>query len=197
MTGTFSILARSCDHELAGVAVATGSTSVGERVPYAKPGVGVIATQGYTNITYGVKGVDLLAQELSPKEVLDQLLMEDFEREIRQVAMMDFKGRKAVFTGARAPRFCGEITGEQYVVIGNLLANEDVVKAMAEEFERSEGELAWRMVCALKAGSERGGDKRGEKSAALLVVGNDSLKIEMKVDVSADPIGELCRKLDH
>lgn len=195
MTGTFSILARSYRPKLMGVAVATGSNYVGERVPHAKPGVGVIATQAYTNVAYGVEGIELLTQGLSPKEVLDRLLMEDPGRELRQVAMMDFEGRKAVFTGSKVPRSWGEILGEDYIVIGNLLADKEVVKRMAEGFGRSRGDLAWRLVCALKAGSEGGGDKRGEKSAALVVVGIDNWNVELKVDVSKDPIEELRHKL--
>jgi uncharacterized Ntn-hydrolase superfamily protein len=192
--GTFSILAISPDSTLMGVAVASGSTSVGDRVPHAKPGVGVIATQAYTNVTYGIKGLELLARGLSPKQILDRLLMEDPGRELRQVAIMDFKRRKAVFTGANAPEFRGEIVGESCVVFGNLLA-EKVVKSMAEEFERSSGDLAWRMARALKAGSESGGDRRGEKSAALIVVSTEKVELEIKVATHANPVGELFQKL--
>ena len=194
-TGTFSILAISPDSRLIGVAVASGSTSVGDRVPHAKPGVGVIATQAYTNVAYGIKGVELLTKGLSPKEVLKRLLMEDPGRELRQVAIMDFKGRKTVFTGVNAPEFRGEIVGESYVVVGNLLAAKEVVKSMAGEFERSSGDLAWRMAKALKAGSESGGDRRGEKSAALIVVSTEKVEVEIKIAKHVNPIGELFQKL--
>jgi len=193
--GTFSILAISPDSRLMGVAVASGSTSVGDRVPHAKLGVGVIATQAYTNVAYGIKGLELLANGLSPKDVLDRLLMEDSGRELRQVVIMDFKRRKAVFTGAKIPEFYGEIVGESYVVVGNLLAEKEVVKSMAEEFERSSGDLAWRMAKALKAGSEYGGDRRGEKSAALIVVSTEKVEVEIKVDKHVNPIRELFQKL--
>jgi len=193
--GTFSILAISPDSRLMGVAVASGSTSVGDRVPHAKPGVGVIDTQAYTNVAYGIKGLELMANGLSPKDVLDRLLTEDPGLELRQVAIMDFKRRKAVFTGANAPEFRGEIVGESYVVIGNLLAGKEVVKSMAEEFERSSGDLAWRMAKALKAGSESGGDRRGEKSAALIVVSTEKVEVEIKVGKHANPIGKLFQKL--
>jgi uncharacterized Ntn-hydrolase superfamily protein len=193
--GTFSILAISPDSGLMGVAVASGSTSVGDRVPHAKPGVGVIATQAYTNVTYGIKGLELLASGLSPKQTLDRLLMEDSGRELRQAAIMDFKRRKAVFTGANTPEFRAEIVGESYIVIGNLLAEKEVVKSMAEEFERSSGDLAWRMAKALKAGSESGGDRRGEKSAALIVVSTEKVEVEIKVDKHVNPVGELFRRL--
>ena len=129
--GTFSILTMSPSSKLMGVAVASGSASVGDRVPHAKPGVGVIATQAHTNVAYGIKGLELLTKGLSPKEVLDMLSMEDPSRDLRQVAIMDFNGRKAVFTGAKAPEFRGEIAGENCVVIGNLLAGKQVVSSMA------------------------------------------------------------------
>jgi uncharacterized Ntn-hydrolase superfamily protein len=194
-TGTFSILAISPDSRLMGVAVASGSTSVGDRVPHAKPGIGVIAIQAYTNVVYGIKGLELLAKGLTPKEALGRLLMEDLERELRQVAIMDFKKRKVVFTGAKTPGFHGELVGENYIVIGNLLTGKEVVNSMAKEFENSSGDLAQRLAMALKAGNESGGDKRGEKSAALIVVGTEKVKAEIKIDVYKKPIEELCRKL--
>lgn len=193
--GTFSILAISPTSELIGVAVASGSTSVGERVPHAKRGVGVVTTQAYTNVAYGSKGLELLSKGLSPKEVLNRLLMEDPGRELRQVAIMDFKRRKAVFTGVKAPKFRGQIVGESYVVAGNLLAGKQVVSSMAGEFENSSGDLAWRMARALKAGSESGGDKRGEKSTALIVVSTAKVEVEIKIDKHVNPIGELFRRL--
>jgi uncharacterized Ntn-hydrolase superfamily protein len=193
--GTFSILAISPDSKFMGVAVASGSASVGTRVPHAKPGVGVIATQAYTNVAYGIKGLELLTKGLSPKEALDRLLMEDSERELRQVAIMDFKRRKTVFTGARAPEWHGEIIGEDYIAIGNLLIGKKVLNSMAKEFESSSGNLAWRMAEALKAGSNSGGDKRGEKSAALIIVSSEKVEIMLRVDIHKNPIEELCYRL--
>lgn len=193
--GTFSILAMSPSSKLMGVAVASGSTSVGDRVPHAKPGVAVIATQAYTNVAYGTKGLELLANGLSPEEALDRLLMEDPERELRQVAVMDFDGRKAVFTGIKAPQFRGEIAGEDYIVAGNLLAGKEVISSIAREFEESSGGLAWRMARALKAGSESGGDRRGEKSAALILVSTEKVEVEIKIDTHVNPVEELFRRL--
>ena len=195
-TGTFSILAISPNSKLMGVAVASGSTSVGDRVPHAKPGVGVIATQAYTNVAYGIKGLELLAKGLSPKEALNRLLMEDSGRELRQVAIMNFTKRKTVFTGASVPDWHGETSGENYVVIGNMLAGKNVVPSIAKEFEKTSGELALRMAKALKAGSESGGDKRGERSAALIVVGGEKVKVKIKVNEHKAPIEELIRKLE-
>ena len=195
VSGTFSIVARSPESGLFGVAVASGSLSVGDRVPHAKPGVGVVATQAYTNVAYGTKGLELMGRGMLPREVLDRILKEDLGRESRQVAMVDAKGNKAVFTGRRVPRWCGESTGKDYIVIGNLLAGREVVDNMAEEFERSAGDLAWRIVRALEAASESGGDRRGERSAALLVAGARSVEVEVMVNEHSAPIKELNRRL--
>jgi uncharacterized Ntn-hydrolase superfamily protein len=180
---------------LLGVAVASGSARVGDRVPHAKPGVGVIATQAYTNIAYGVRGLELLRRGLSPTEALNKLLSEDSESDKRQVAMMDFNGRKAVFTGANVPEYSAEIVGKDYVVLGNLLSTETVIASMAENFESSSGNLALRMVKALEAGSKSGGDRRGEVSAALIVMSSEKVEAEVKVDLHENPIEELFQKL--
>jgi len=196
-TGTFSILAISPDSKLMGVAVASGSASVGDRVPHAKPGVGVIATQAHTNVAYGTKGLELLSKGLIPKEALKRLLMKDPESELRQVAIMDFKKRKAVFTGAKAPKFRRNLVGDDYIVIGNLLTSKEVVSSMAKEFESSSGNLTWRLSTALKAGSESGGDKRGEKSAALIIVSTEKVEAKIKVDTCEKSIEELCHRLKN
>ncbi|MEA2089510.1 MAG: DUF1028 domain-containing protein [Thermoproteota archaeon] len=193
--GTFSILAGSPESELLGVAVATGSTFVADRVPHAKPGVGAVATQAYTNIAYGTKGLELMEKGFSPTEALDKLLERDSGRELRQVAMVNANGKKAVFTGRIVPECHGEAVGEDYVVIGNLLARREVVSRMAEEFEKSTGSLAWRMIRALKAGSDSGGDRRGERSAALFMVNAKNIEVKIKVDEHRTPIKELSRKL--
>jgi uncharacterized Ntn-hydrolase superfamily protein len=132
--GTFSILAISKSGKLMGVAVASGSTAVGLRVPHALPGVGVIATQAYTKIAYGTEG-------LTPEQTLKRLLADDPQREKRQVAIMDFAGRKAVFTGTEAPKARGEIVGEGCVVIGNFLKDVRALEDMAKRFEETDGKL--------------------------------------------------------
>lgn len=194
-SGTFSILALSDEPRLIGVAVASGSTSVGARVPHAKPGVGAIATQAYTNITYGVEGLKLLATGLPPAEALNKLLKEDLEREMRQVAILDFAGRKAFFTGSLAPEWRGEIVGRDYIVIGNLLKSDKVLESIAVEFESTGGSLAWRMAKALEAGSVSGGDKRGEKSAALIVANSSEIILNLRVDMHENPVQELLLQL--
>jgi uncharacterized Ntn-hydrolase superfamily protein len=121
--------------------------------------------------------------------------MEDSDRELRQVAILDFKGRGSAFTGTRTPEFRGEIFGKDYMVIGNLLEEMEVVESMAKAYERSRGGLAWRMIRALEAGRESGGDRRGEKSAALIVVGAEKVEVRATVDEHETPIEALYRKL--
>jgi uncharacterized Ntn-hydrolase superfamily protein len=193
--GTFSIVARSSESCLLGVAVASGSMSVGDRVPHAKPAVGAVATQAYSNIEYGTKGLELMKRGMLPRDALNRILMEDLEREYRQVAMMDAKGNKAVFTGGEVPEWRGELIGEDYIVIGNLLSGAEVVDRMSEVFESSSGDLAWRLVEALKVASESGGDRRGERSAALVVVGERRVEVEVIVNEHSTPIKELARRL--
>ena len=193
--GTFSILAISSDGKLMGVGVASGAPSVGDRVPHAKPGIGVVATQAYTNVMYGVRGLELIREGLSPRDALNKLLQEDSEKDLRQVAIVDFQRRKAVFTGALVSEYYAELCGRDYVVFGNMLSGKEVIGNMAEEFENTSGYLALRIVNALKAGRESGGDMRGELSAALSVVSSEKVEIKIKVDMHVDPIEELSRKL--
>jgi uncharacterized Ntn-hydrolase superfamily protein len=194
-SGTFSIIAISPDSKLMGIAVASGSTSVGDRVPHAKPGIGIIATQACTNINYGIKGLEWLTKGLSPQEALNKLWEGDSERSLRQVAMMDFKRRKAVFSGINVPACSAEIVGEDCVAIGNLLSRKEVISNMAKQFESSSGDLALRLTQALKAGSQRGGDRRGEKSAALIVISTGRVEVEIKVGAHENPVEELLGKL--
>ncbi|MEM3730752.1 MAG: DUF1028 domain-containing protein [Candidatus Bathyarchaeia archaeon] len=195
VAGTFSILALTEKPKLIGVAVASGSTNVGDRVPYAKAGVGAIATQAYTNTIYGSEGLKLLSQGFSPTEALKRLLMEDSERDLRQVAIMNFNGEKAAFTGASVPEYRGEVIGENFIVIGNLLSTKGVVDKMAKNFEGSSGDLALRLVGALKAGVKSGGDKRGERSAALIIASAEKIELEVNVGFSLKPVEELYLKV--
>lgn len=192
-SGTFSILAAYKNRKAMGIAVASGSTSVGSRVPHAMPSVGVVATQAYTNVDYGVKGLKMLAENLPPREVMEMLLAEDYQREMRQVAIMDFALRKAFFTGSKTPEWRGEIIGENYIVIGNFLKNAKVIESIADSFINSQEDLALRLLTALKAGSESGGDKRGEKSAAIIVVDTVKVRLNLSIDEHETPIQELMK----
>lgn len=197
--GTFSIVAR-CPKTLAlGVSVASGSLAVGSAVPHIEPGVGVLAVQGYTNFLYGVNGLRLLREGYSPQEVIERLLKDDDLREMRQIAVIDSLGRKAIFTGAKTPEWRGHIIGEDYVVAGNLLVSNRVLEKMAKAFEDSEGEwLAERLMRALEAGEEAGGDRRGSRSAALLVCEKKPIHesrptINLRIDYHEKPVKELRR----
>ncbi len=189
---TFSIVAR-CPKTLAlGVATASASIAVGNRVPHVKAGVGAIATQAKTNIKYGIEGLKLLEMGFSPKKTLETLLEKDSEREERQVIIIDIEGRIAAFTGKKAVEWKGHIIGRNYAVAGNMLVGEEVIEAMAEAFEKSEGEpLAEGLLRALEAGQRAGGDKRGKTSAALKVCDNEGLRINLRVDLNPNPIKEL------
>jgi len=189
---TFSIVAR-CPKTLAlGVATASASIAVGNRVPHVKAGVGAIATQAKTNINYGIEGLKLLEMGFSPKKTLETLLEKDSEREERQVIIIDIEGRIAAFTGKKAVEWKGHIIGRNYAVAGNMLVGEKVIEAMAKAFEKSKGEtLAEGLLRALEAGQRAGGDKRGKTSAALKVCDNEGLRINLRVDLNPNPIKEL------
>ncbi len=200
--GTFSIVAVDPKTGDLGVAVASKVLAVGAIVPYAQGGVGAIATQAFANTTYGPKGLALLRKGLTPKQVLQRLLAEDKDREHRQVGIVDAKGRAAAFTGKKCLPWAGHIIGKGYTVQGNILSSEQVVRAMAEAFESAQGELAERLMAALEAGDNAGGDARGKQSAALLVVrkgggyaGFDDRYIDLRVDDHPEPIKELRRLL--
>ncbi len=200
--GTFSIVAVDPKTGDLGVAVASKFLAVGSVVPYAQAGIGAIATQAFANTTYGPKGLALLKKGLTPQQVLKQLLAADKDREHRQVGIVDAKGRAAAFTGKKCLPWAGHIVGKGYAVQGNILAGEQVVRAMAKAFETTQGELAERLMAALEAGEAAGGDARGKQSAALLVVrkgggygGFDDRYIDLRVDDHPEPVKELRRLL--
>ena len=191
---TFSIVAYCPKTSVLGVAVATASIAVGNRVPHVKANVGAIATQAKTNIEYGIKGLKLLELGFSPKTVLESLLKEDSGREERQVIIVDAQGRTAAFTGRKTIEWKGHYVGENYAVAGNMLTGREVIEAMTKAFEESENEkLAERLLKALEAGQEAGGDKRGKTSSALKVYGQNGKFIDLRVDFHENPVEELRR----
>jgi uncharacterized Ntn-hydrolase superfamily protein len=199
---TFSIVAYDPDKKEWGVAVASRVLAVGAIVPYAKAGVGAIATQSYANVKYGPDGLKLLAEGKSAKEVVKELTDADKEKEVRQLGIVDAKGNPASYTGGKCNPWAGEKAGKHYTCQGNLLAGEAVVTDMAKAFEEAKGPLAWRLMAALKAAEKAGGDKRGKQSAAILVVrdkggygGMNDRYIDLRVDDHEDPIPELARIL--
>jgi len=180
-----------------GVCVSTAVPAVGSRVPHLEAGVGAIATQANTNILYGINGLKLLKASLSPRAALETMLKEDPERESRQVIIIDRDGRTAAFTGKETIDWKGHLVGKDYAVAGNMLVGSRVIEAMAQTFESLEGELAERLLKALEAGQESGGDKRGRVSAALLVAGKEQRGkrpiLDLRVDEHPNPVGELRR----
>jgi len=180
-----------------GVCVATAVPAVGSVVPHVKFGVGAIATQAYTNVLYGINGLKLLKMGFSPQTALEAMLKEDTEREQRQVIIIDKDGRTAAFTGKETIDWKGHLIGENYVVAGNMLVGSEVIKAMAHSFKGSEGDLSERLMKTLEAGQRAGGDKRGKKSAALLVMNQQKMRtrpfIDIRVDEHPEPVEELRR----
>ena len=197
---TFSIVARDPKYELYGVAVSTAVPCVGAMVPHVKPGVGAIATQSYTNVRLGIDGLKLLELGLSPEAALTSLLAEDEGAALRQAAGIDSQGRVFAYTGAECVVWCGQRTGGDYSVQGNMLVGEETIDAMAEAFEGSRGHLANRLLAALEVGQAAGGDKRGRESATLLVapfMGDALSKIDLRIDYHPDPAAELRRIFDE
>lgn len=200
---TFSIAARNPETGELGIAVQSRVLGVGAIVPYAKAGVGAVATQSMANTAYGPEGLKLLAAGKTAEETLATLTAEDARRDSRQAGIIPAKGKPATFTGAGCLDWAGGKTGEHYAVQGNILAGPAVVDGMAKAFEESTGTLAERMLAALDAGQAAGGDKRGMQSAALLIVregwgygGQNDRYIDLRVDDHENPIKELRRVLE-
>ncbi len=194
------MVARCPETSALGVCVATGVPAVGDRVPHVEVGVGAIATQGYTNVIYGVEGLKLLKRGFSPQKALEALLKEDSAEEMRQVIMIDHEGRVAAFTGREMPSWKGHLVGNDYVVAGNLLVGSGVVERMAEAFASSRGDLAERLMLVLEAGQTAGGDRREAISAALLVAGEKTepgFMLDLRVDEHGEPIRELRRMFEE
>ncbi|MCB1232386.1 MAG: DUF1028 domain-containing protein [Verrucomicrobiae bacterium] len=197
---TFSIVAIDRDTGELGVAVQSRIVGVGSIVPWAKAGVGAIATQAWANVRYGPVGLAVLELGSTPEQAIEMLTKADSERDSRQVGIVDAAGKSATFTGEKCQEWAGGKTGDGYAVQGNILAGEDVVTAMSEAFEKTEGVLAERLLAALEAGQAAGGDKRGRQSAALLIVRegwgysglNDRFR-DIRVDEHEHPIAELRR----
>ncbi len=199
---TFSIVARDTQAGELGIAVQSKFLAVGAVVPWARAGVGAIATQSWANTSYGPHGLELLADGLSPEEVLAQLLSADEGRTSRQVGIVGINGSPVTYTGDQCFPWAGGRVGADYACQGNILMGEDTVLAMAHTFEQTGGRLCDRLLAALAAGQAAGGDSRGQQSAALLVVrerggygGFNDRFIDLRVDDHPQPIEELQRIL--
>jgi uncharacterized Ntn-hydrolase superfamily protein len=200
VVATYSIAA--CDLEAGQWGVATQSKflAVGSVVPWAEPGVGAIATQAYANPRYGSEGLVLLREGLSAEEVVERLTSADEGREERQLGIVDAQGRSASFTGKECLDWAGGRTGLSYAAQGNILVSAETVAAIAETFEASKGPLVERLLDSLDAGQAAGGDRRGQQSAAILVVERDGgyaglsdTVVELRVEDHERPLQELRR----
>ena len=201
LVSTYSIAA--CDLEAGQWGVATQSKflAVGSVVPWAEPHVGAVATQAYANPRYGPEGLTLMREGFSAEEVVERLTSADEGRSHRQLGVVDSAGRGASFTGEDCPEWAGGKTGPGYAAQGNILVSSDTVDAIANTFERSEGKpLVERLLDCLDAAQAAGGDRRGQQSAALLVVEREGgyaklsdTVVELRVEDHERPLEELRR----
>ena len=197
---TFSIVARDPETDAVGVAVQSKFVAVGSVVPFASADAGAIATQSFANVAYGPDGLDLLREGHSAEAVIEELTSNDDEAPQRQVGVVGQDGSVAAFTGEECFDHASDRQGDHYTVQGNILENRETVDAMGDAFEATDGGLPEKLLAALHAGNEAGGDQRGEQGAALYVAkpdggydgGNDRW-VDVRVDDHEHPIDELER----
>lgn len=197
---TYSIVAYDEKTGELGVAVQSHWFSVGSVVPWAKAGVGAVATQSFTKIEYGPDGLRLMDEGLTAQEALNTLVAADSGRAVRQVGMVDAKGNAAVHTGEKCIEFAGHNTGNSYTVQANIMASPTVWPLMALAYETTNGDLAERMMVALETAQSEGGDLRGKQSAAMLIVsGNPTgipwkdVVLDLRVEDHPEPLKQLRR----
>jgi len=197
---TYSIVAYDEETGELGVAVQSHWFSVGALVPWAKSGVGAVATQSFVRVEYGPEGLELMSNGHSAKESLAFLVSQDEGRDVRQVAMVDVNGSIAIHTGKNCIAEAGHYQGKNFAVQANIMENPTVWGAMAKAFETSSGDLADRMMAALEAAQIEGGDLRGRQSAALLVVKGtagenpwDDKLFDLRIEDHPNPLNELKR----
>jgi uncharacterized Ntn-hydrolase superfamily protein len=200
---TYSIVARDPLTGEMGVGVQTCYFSVGSIVPWARPGIGAVATQSLVEPAYGPRCLDLMASGLDATRALAQVRSADDGRAVRQVGVIDAAGTPSAFTGEQCMDYAGHVVGDTFCVQANMMATADVWPAMAEAFEGATGALSERMFAALSAGEAAGGDARGAMSAAMVIVGPDAgvapgagVLLDIRVDYHERPLDELGRLLE-
>ncbi|HEV3452246.1 MAG TPA: DUF1028 domain-containing protein [Acidimicrobiia bacterium] len=199
---TYSIVARDAETGSLGVGVQSGFFSAGRVVPWIEAGVGAIASQALSDGSYGVLGLDLLRAAKPASEVLAALLLLDPSRETRQVGIVDAAGRSAAHTGQMCVPEAGQHTGDGFTVQANMMQRPTVPAAMADAFQASAAAFPERLVQALRAAENEGGDFRGQQSAALVVVDSrprqpwESRVVDIRVDDHHDALGELTHLLE-
>jgi len=196
---TYSIIAFDAASGKYGAAVQSHWFNVAQIVPWVRFGVGAVVTQGRADPSYGWLGLDAMAGGADSGSTLQRLLADDGDADRRQVALIDRAGEVAVHTGGRCARYASHHVGDGWAVLGNLLSTDEVIPAMAEAFASSDGTLPDRMVAALEAAEEQGGDLRGAQSAAIRITSPAGPDRDAGVDVSVadhpDPVAELKRLL--
>jgi uncharacterized Ntn-hydrolase superfamily protein len=197
---TYSLIARDPATGDFGVVVQTRYFAVGRVVPWAAAGIGAVATQSFTEIAYGPRGLALMGDGMSAPDALAALIAEDPQQAVRQVAMVDRQGRVAVHTGANCVYAAGHAIGAQCSAQANMMARETVWQAMLSAYEQTSGGLAERLLAACDAAEREGGDVRGRQSAALIIVPAragerpwEDRIFDLRVDDHPDPVGELRR----
>jgi uncharacterized Ntn-hydrolase superfamily protein len=189
--GTFSIAARDPEAGEFGVAVSTALVGVGALCPFVSENAAV-ATQSFVKVSHGANGVEMADRGVSIPTALEALITDDEHADYRQVHGIDAEGRTYAFSGDDCVDWYGHLEDVDHTVAGNMLANGDVIETMSETFGATGGELAERLMAALEAGQEAGGDKRGKISAALLIHSPDpKLYHNLRIDNSEDPVGDL------
>ena len=205
VVATYSIAACDLDRKQWGVATQSKFLAVGSIVPWAEAGVGAVATQSYANPRYGPDGLALLRNGAGADEVVERLTAADEGRDQRQLGVVDGRGRGATYTGTKCRDWAGGIAGECFAAQGNILVGAETVDALAATFTATAGHpLADRLVDCLAAAQSAGGDRRGQQSAALLVVERDAgyaglcdIVVDLRVDDHATPIAELARRYEQ
>lgn len=199
---TYSIVARDPNTGEMGVAVQSHWFSVGSIVSWGEAGVGVIATQSFVNPSFGQRGLEMLKQGMTAQEVVDLLIASDEGRDFRQLAIVDAKGNSAAYTGSKCIPEAGHIVGDNYCVQANLMLSNLVWSEMSKAFESSDGPLAERLIAALEAAQNVGGDIRGQQSAAILVVKAEATGklwedryIDLRIEDHPEPVSEIKRLL--
>ncbi|MBA3348849.1 MAG: DUF1028 domain-containing protein [Actinobacteria bacterium] len=199
---TYSLVARDPETGELGIAVQSRSFGTGRVVPWAAAGVGAVATQSFSDPSYGPLGLELLRGGTAPDEALAQLLERDRLRDFRQVAFVDAQGRTASHTGAACIPASGALAGDGSSAQGNMLRSDEVWQAAAEGFVAGTGSLAERLLAGLDAAEAAGGDFRGRQAGAILVVAAEgegeiwgARVADVRVDDHPEPLGELRRLL--
>jgi uncharacterized Ntn-hydrolase superfamily protein len=200
---TYSIVARDESTGELGVGVQTCFLAVGSIAPWARPGIGAVSTQAFAELAYGPRCLDALDAGRPAGDALGEARAVDPQADLRQVGVVGADGSAAAVTGERCVDHAGHVVGDGFTAQANMVSTPEVWAAMASAFESSTGPLARRLLAALEAGEAAGGDARGRMSAALLVVeGNppeqpgSGIVVDLRVDRSPDPLGELARLLD-